>query len=220
VVAILVVGTLAFLRSPYFALDHVSIGGRHHLSEARVLRVAGLREGANLVSFDAAAAAQRLEGDPWIAAATITKDLPDAVTITIRERVPLAAAEGTDGWAIVAADGTELATQTSRPHLPILLPAGGDDATRTGSLAVLAPMAPELGSRVDSVTDVDGEVTLSLDDGVRVAYGTVTETDAKAQSLSAVLSWSVEEGVDVVEIDVRVPGAPTARLSSGGTVTP
>jgi cell division protein FtsQ len=218
IVAVVVGGVLAFLRSPFFAADRISVQGTQHLSEAKVLRLADLREGANVVSFDAAAAERRLEADPWIAAATITKDLPDAVAITISERAPLGTVEGADGWGVLAADGTVLSTQPSQPRLPILVTAAG---SATDGLSVLASMDPDLRARVASVsTDPAGEVTLSIGDGVTVAYGTVDETQAKAQSIAAVLAWAKGEHADVVGIDVRVPGAPTARLAGGGTATP
>jgi hypothetical protein len=53
-----------------------------------------------------------------------------------------------------------------------------------------------------------------------VSYGRLDEWTAKAQALAAVLGWADEEGAHLEQIDVSVPGAPTARLADGALATP
>jgi cell division protein FtsQ len=211
----------AFLRSPVFRADTIVVRGAAHLSQAKILRLAGIHPGLNVVSFDAGAAEQRLESDPWVAAATVAKELPGGLTVTVRERTPLAGVRVATGWQILSSDRTVLGTPRARPRLPILQVAGAGGDPVGSALAVLAPMSAALRDQVATVTVAPtGGVSLALGAGVEVIYGSAAEADAKAQSLEAVLAWAAGEHADLARIDVQVPGAPTAALVGGQTVTP
>ena len=212
---------LAFLRSPVFAAHDITVGGEHRLTQQRVLRIAGIAEGQNVVTFDAEEARRRLEADPWVASAEVTRRLPDTITVRITERVPVAAIETHLGWEVVAADGVIVATLAKEPRLPTITAAiPGDDVVTLGA-RLLGAMDPALRSDVEGVTvGVDGLVRLVLRGGVTVAYGGADEAVEKAQALAAVLTWAEREHAQVQVIDVSVPGAPTARLAGGVVATP
>jgi cell division protein FtsQ len=214
-------GVLGFLRSPYFAAEHISVQGATRLSAERVLRIGGVERGQNVVTFDTAATEDRLESDPWIASATVTTDLPDTIVVRVTERVPVAAVQTHLGWEVVAADGVVLATPVKEPSLPAItsvVPGGDIVALAARSLAA---MDRRLRADVSSLTiGVDGLARLVMNDGVTVSYGTLDEQAAKAQALAAVLEWAEEQAANVEQIDVSVPGAPTARLADGALATP
>jgi cell division protein FtsQ len=212
---------LAFLRSPVFAAHDITVGGEHRLTQQRVLRIAGITEGQNVVTFDAGEARRRLEADPWVASAEVTKRLPDTIAVRITERVPVGAIETHLGWEVVAADGVILQTPSRRPRLPtITATIPGDDVVTLGA-RLLGAMDPGLRSEVGSLTvGVDGLVRLVLRGGVSVAYGGADEAVEKAQALAAVLSWTERQHAHVQVIDVSVPGAPTAQLAGGVVATP
>lgn len=211
-------GALGFLRSPYFDADHISVEGARRLTSERVLRIAGVQRGQNVVTLDHAATESRLESEPWIASASVTTELPDTVVVRITERIPVATVQTHLGWEVVAADGVILATKAGEPHLPAItsvLP--GEDLTALGARA-LGAMQENLRAHVHTLSvGSDGLSRLVLIDGVTVAYGSLEDVTAKAEALAAVLGWVEEEGADVEQIDVSVPWAPTARLA-GGTV--
>jgi cell division protein FtsQ len=221
--SILLVGaaTLGVLRSPVFGADRLIVEGERRLGEARVLRTAGIGLGDNVVWFDADEARRRLEADPWIASATIWTDLPNTIGVRITERIPVGTIETHDGWEVVASDGVILARPADPPKLTTitaLVP--GDDIASLGA-ELLGAMTPGLRSQVDSLTvGVDGAVRLVLRRGVSVTYGGTDEATEKAQALEAVLAWAEDERAHVQEIDVSVPGAPTARLAGGAVARP
>ncbi len=220
-VVLLALGTLAVLRSPLFAADIITVRGADRLTDQRVLRIAGIEQGQNVVTFDPGEARRRLEADPWVASATVTKELPDTIAVAITERVPVAAIETHAGWEVLAADGVILATPAGEPRLPtITATIPGDDVATLGA-QLLGAMDPALRSKVDGLTvGVDGIVRLVLRGGVTVDYGGADEAVEKAQALAAVLAWADEEHAHVQVIDVSVPGAPTARLAGGAIATP
>jgi cell division protein FtsQ len=215
VLLVLAVAVLVVLRSPVFAARDITVEGARRLSPARVLRIAGIEAGANVVTFDAGAARRRLEADPWVASATVTTGLPDTIAVRITERVPVGAIETHEGWAVVAADGVVVASPADEPNLPtITAVVPGPDVATLGA-RLLGAMDPELRSSVRTLTiGVDGLVRLVLKDGVSVAYGDAGEGVEKAQALAAVVAWAREERAHVQEIDVSVPGAATARAAA------
>ena len=218
---LLAAGALGILRSPLFGADRITVEGARHLNAERVLGIAGIGDGTNVVWFDEAAAERALEGDPWIARADVHADLPDAILVRIDERTPVGAVETHVGWEVVAADGVILETPTNAPDLPTITVAvpGDDVVTLCGRL--LGAMSPGLRARVDGLTvDAEGRVMLELHRGIPVAYGGSGEAVEKAQALVAVLDWAEQERANVREIDVSVPGAPTARLAGGVVATP
>jgi cell division protein FtsQ len=218
---VLGLGVLGFLRSPYFAADHISVEGAKRLAPERVLRIGGIESGQNVVTLDTAASERRLETDPWISSASVTTDLPDTVVVRISERVPVASVPTHDGWEVVAADGVVVTTATKEPRLPTVASVvPGEDITSLGARA-LGAMDVGLRARVSALTvGIDGVTRLVMDDGVTVSYGTLDEVAAKAQALAAVLKWARDERMRVEQIDISVPGAPTARLAGGALASP
>jgi cell division protein FtsQ len=218
---VLGVGALAFLRSPFFAAEHISVVGGTRLTPARVLRIGGVAQGQNVVTLDTTSIERRLEADPWIASASVATELPDTVIVRITERVPVATVETHLGWEVVAADGVVVDTTAREPHLPAITSVvPGEDITTLAARA-LAAMDRTLRADVSSLTvGIDGLCRLVLADGVAVSYGALDDVTSKAQALAAVLAWADEGGAHVEQIDVSVPGAPTARLAGGALATP
>src|SRR5438128_1049270 len=115
----------ATIASPWLRVRTVEVSGADHLSTAHVVRVSGVRTGQSLVLLRPGEIADRLEADPWIAEATVERDLPTTLRIAVRERSPVAAVRKGSGYQELAADGTVLGTPTGRPALPVIVPAAG-----------------------------------------------------------------------------------------------
>jgi cell division protein FtsQ len=80
-------GLRRYLRSsPRFALRTIVVDGVQRLTPHYVAKRGGLEAGLNIFTVDVDAAAAAIEADPWIEKASVAKDLPDTVTVTITER--------------------------------------------------------------------------------------------------------------------------------------
>ncbi len=76
------------LTGPYFRLGKVEIQGLHRLSEAEILRAAGLTlRGTSTLGLDVEAVAADLRALPWVAEAEVERWLPDRLVVRVTERV-------------------------------------------------------------------------------------------------------------------------------------
>lgn len=199
-------------NSPVFDLHSLQVRGNVHVSGAEVARLSGLGSTTNVLWFATGAVERRLESDPWILDARITRDLPSGITITVEERVPVAVSSGPHRM-LLAGDGVVLGPAGQDVRLPIVQTSGGlhagDRVPASDALAVvrsvplgLLPLVAEVGH------DSAGSLVLGLRDGVSVLYGDATAAGAKSEALRAVLAWASRHGIRPGSVDVRAPTAP------------
>ena len=205
-------------HSPIFSARSVTVRGASHLSEAAVLRLAGVQLGTNVFYLDTAAAQAKLVADPWVASATVARRLPSTVEIVIHEVRPVGITASADAPLLLAQDGTTLGPVPAGTQLPQVGTTG--EGSLRDAAAALGAMPPSLLARIGTLTvAADGSVSLSLRDGVVVTFGDATDAGAKAQALRAVLAWARSQPIGVISIDVSSPAVPTARLRGTTTAT-
>jgi cell division protein FtsQ len=227
-VVVLGAATVTVTRSPFFAARTIEVRGVSHVPRSQVLRIAAVTSDTNVFTLDAGAAERRLERDPWIAGATVTKDLPSTLVVDIHERIAVAVAESDGVLWLVADDGAFLETALPRDAIgmPSIVSADAEGAEPTpeavgGAARAIAAMAPTLRRRIDGISILaDGQLRVDLNSGSSAAYGEPVELQEKAMALRALLDYAAERGATVVSVDVRVPSAPTALLVGGEVVTP
>lgn len=222
-----VAGGAALTRSPLFRVRSLHVAGAAHLSRDAVIRRADVSVGVNIFSLDAARAEARLEGDPWIVEATVTKDPPSTVEIRIVEQAPVATTELGGDRRLVGGDGELLDGSRMRFSQVVALPrivsdeAPVDQEVRRSAARALVAMPSALRLEVrDVVVSAGAQLSVVLRSGLTVEYGDADRLKAKAQAVGAVLRWAVANGVRLEAVDVRVPTAPTARLAGGAVATP
>jgi cell division protein FtsQ len=227
-VVVLGAAAVTLTRSPFFAARTIEVTGASHLPRSLVLRIAGVTPDTNVFTLDAGAAERRLERDPWIADATVTKDLPTTLVIDLHERFAVAVAESDGVLRLVADDGAFLETASPRVAngMPSIVTADAEGMEPSpeavgGAARAIAAMAPTLRRRIDGISILaDGQLRVDLSSGSSAAYGEAVELQEKAMALRALLDYAAERGATVVSVDVRVPSAPTAVLAGGEVVAP
>jgi cell division protein FtsQ len=212
-------GLVGATYTSLFAADAIRVRGIHHLTKGEVLRLSGLERGVNVFHLDAGAIEARVERDPWVARATLTKELPGTVILTIRERVPVAVVNDGTVERLVAGDGGLLGIGAP-PTLPRIVAEAGatttdPEAVRAAAGAVAA-MRPDVRRQVAFVRLLaDGDLALELRSGVPVAYGSADDAVSKAQALAAMLRSVERTGERFTSIDISVPTAPAGTLVGG-----
>jgi cell division protein FtsQ len=202
-------------HSTIFELRDLRVRGNHHLSSEDVARLAGLSDHANLVWLSLGGVERRLEANPWIEDVRLSRTLPSALVIEVRERSAVAVA----GTTLVADDGMLLGPAPEAAKLPVLsgpmgTPSHGRLSGSAAQLDVIRAVPPTLLGRVERVDlDGDGQISVRLRGGVRVAFGDASRAGEKWAALASVLTWSRIHDVTPASVDVRAPSSPALRVA-------
>lgn len=228
-------------ESPALRISHVTVQGHRHLTPADVLSRVRTLDGQNIVRANLEAARRRLLGSPWIAEATLRRQLPATIEIEITEREPVALARlARGGLQLVAGDGMVLGPigpAQAGFDLPIaagLTPVPGRSLSGPGvGLGIPARVDPEraglVGQLVESlrqedgllalisevdVTDLEDAVVLLGDDPARVHLG--HEDFARRVRAYRNLAPTLLRHVDAIDsADVRYDGRVFVRPARG-----
>lgn len=217
---VIVAALFAVSRSSLVALRHVEVSAGGHRSVAEIRALAALPRNANVVWLDTAAVERRLESDPWIASATVTRSLPWTVRISVRERTPIATIAEGPGSVLVAADGTRLGPASDVRGIPsIVLPPAAPATVglpdEGGAIRAIAAMSSTVRHRVRQVdVAIGGTLTLRLRDGSVVDLGSAVNLRAKVRMLRHLLTWERINAMDLGSISLVAPTAPAAIPSA------
>lgn len=234
----------AFTRSPFMDLDTIDVVGTEHTTVDILRSASGLRTGQAMTDVDVHAIAARIRRLPWVTDAVVERHWLSSITITVVERVPVAAIRlggdpaaaapaattpstdaGTGHWALVDSTGRVLELVASRPaDLVAIFDLEGTDkpgtlvpASGRDVLAVAEAVPPSLRSRVAGVrsTEGDGGIEILLEGDASLVIGSTDRLAEKFQSALTILARVNTSGLQT--LDVRVPDSPvlTRRGESG-----
>jgi cell division protein FtsQ len=200
-------------RSLGLGVAVVTVSGQTHMSEPRILAIAGIDASRSLPSFDVAEAKARLEANPLVKQASVRKLYPNQVVIDIVERTPYAVWQKDGDVSAIAADGAPIDEVTDDRYagLPFVVGEGANGRVRE-YVALLNAM-DELKPRVEAGILVgQRRWNLRLKSGVDVKLPEDNPPAAIAELLSLQRQSRILER-DVRALDFRVPGRVFARLS-------
>ena len=213
----LVIGGVTASRSSAFDVRGIEVSGNDHLHRPQVVRIAGITDTTNALWLDEGEAERRLEAEPWIADAEVRVSFPLNVEIAVRERTPVALAEG-GVTSLMAADGTALGSGTVARGLPVIELGGagsveGVRPTPVGAARVLGAMTPTLRAQVARVRVLlDGTLELQLRAGPKVSFGTPEDARRKAVTIGRMLVWARTQGTPLRTLSVVSAFAPAATF--------
>jgi cell division protein FtsQ len=225
-VLVVAAAAVAISRSSIFAVRHLTVVGNRHLTAADIERVAGVSSRTNVIWMSSATMERRLAADPWIASVGVSRLLPSSITITLRERSPVAVVEARGGGSmLVAADGTVLGPAPQGTRLPtvqvpagLTLKSGSRVPPNTPALRAAADFPSLVASRIAEVSLGREGIELRTRDGIRVVYGDASGAASKGTAIEAVLVWLEQHHVTPLYIDVSAPTTP-AVMPVNGQVT-
>ena len=209
-------------RSSLFAARniHVHAGSAGKLSERQVLQIAGVGENTNLLWLSTGSVATRLEASPWISDATVEKELPSTLRISVRQEEAVLARKTATGFDLLAGNGSVVLHASSDRGLPTVT--AGSVAEVRDAADALGAMSSWLRDQIDTASvDTSGTVSLQLSStDASIVYGPATDSVAKGVALAGILRWSESHHVQLGSIDVSAPSAPVARPAGAVTPTP
>ncbi|RZS61288.1 cell division protein FtsQ/DivIB [Xylanimonas ulmi] len=213
VAAVLVLAWAAFV-SPLLALDmrEVSVTGQGStIDVAQVQAVIGEEVGVPLPRIDTVALRQRLLELNGVRDASILRDWPHGLAVTLTSREPVAAAPVDDGFALVDADGVRVGTTPEPPEgLPVVEASLDDDQAPAlvAALRVLAGLPAELADQVTQVSAATrDDVRTTLSSGQVIKWG----SDDRVALKLAVVQALRQAAPDAQVFDVSSPDLPVTR---------
>ena len=200
-------------RSVGLGVTVVTVSGTTHMSEPRILAIAGIDASRSLPFFDVAEAKARLEADPLIKQASVRKLYPNQVVIDIVERTPYAVWQKDGDVSAIAADGAPIDEVVDGRYADLPFVVGEGANARVREYVQLLDAMEELKPRVEAGVLVgQRRWNLRLKSGVDIKLpednplAAVTEL-LRLQRQSRILDK------DMLALDFRVPGRVFVRLT-------
>jgi cell division protein FtsQ len=213
-------GWLWLRGSSLVSVEHVHISGVHG-ADAIAVRTALDDAAARMTTMDfnvsalrSAVSSYAVVGDLHVRTA-----FPHTVSISVSERLPVAALVSAGQRTAVAADGTVLGSSLLSNSLPTVAgkiePATGarvGEAVTLAALTVLGAAPSSLARFVTRAYNGSEGLTVAMRNGLLVYFGDGTRPHAKWLSLARVLTSPSSAGA--LYVDVRLPERPAAGFSS------
>jgi cell division protein FtsQ len=200
-------------RTLGFGVDTVTVSGAAHMSEPRILSIAGISAKNSLPFFDVADAKARLEADPLVKQASVRKLYPNQIVIDVVERTPFAVWQKDGQVKAIAADGAPIddATDGRYAGLPFVVGEGAN--ARAREFAMLLDAMEELKPRVEAGVLIGGRRwNLRLKNAIDVKLPEDNPLGAVARLLKLQREQRILER-DVLALDFRAPDRVFVRLT-------
>ena len=200
-------------RSLGLGVAVVTVSGTTHLSEPRILAIAGIDASRSLPFFDVTQAKARLEANPLVKQASVRKLYPNQIVIDIVERTPYAVWQKDGEVSAIAADGAPIDQVDDDRYagLPFVVGEGANGRVR--EYVGLIDAMDELKPRVEAGVLVgQRRWNLRLKSGVDIKLPENNPQAAIAELLKLERQSRILEK-DMLELDFRVPGKVFVRLT-------
>src|SRR5271167_76155 len=194
-------------------VEVVTVSGATHMSEPRILAIAGIAPTRSLPFFDVAQARARLEADPLVKQASVRKLYPNQIVIDMVERTPYAVWQKDGDVRAIAADGAPIDEVSDGRYADLPFVVGEGANGRAREFVAIIDAMDELKPRVEAGVLVDQRRwNLRLKSGLDVK---LPESDPEA-AIAELLTLQRQSRIlekDALSLDFRVPGRVFVRLS-------
>lgn len=218
--AVAAYSVVAIVRSDMFKIQSVDVVGNNRLTDQEVIDLARLPETETLLRVAITDIERRVEENPWVASADVSRRLPATLRINVTERVPAAILDvGEEAYAIdrlghvleqqeTTVAPTALVIRDIQDIEPVVGHRSDSEALQN-ALRVYGALNQEMlaVTRAISAPTVE-ETAIITEDGVEVFVGVAENMSEKQQIAFAILQ---ERAGKVVYINVRSIERPTWR---------
>jgi cell division protein FtsQ len=217
--------TLYVAKATGAVVQSIVVSGVTYTGKEDLANALQLHKGDSLVGFDAAAARARIEALPWVRLASVDRQLPDAVNVTVYEHIPLARLLDADEkvW-VIDREGKRIVSDTNNTFATLPLVEGEGAAEAAGELFLAMGNLPALvGQLKEAVYVGHRRWDLKFVSGVTVMLP--EETPAYSLKTALPLLARLEESRHVLTlpggtVDLRLPDRVILNLPDGVGATP
>lgn len=191
IVALVGIGAWALYGTSLLGVHHVRVVGSGFVGDSAVLGAAAIPPGSPLASLDLDGVATRVEKLSGVAHASVSRDWPTTVVISVTPRVAIAAVPHGDTFLLVDRTGVAFRTAGANPGLAVVVvtaPGPGDPST-TAALSVLQSLPAGIRDQLIRITATSAaSVTLDLAGGRTVIWGDASDNAAKGRVAASLLA--------------------------------
>lgn len=220
---LVLVGVLVF-RSPWFAVETVTVSGLDRLPPEEVARLGGLT-GVNLFLLDPNRAADRIRAGTMARRVEVSRLLPNQVAVTVEERTAWAVWRTRTANYLIDEEGVVLGPTSDPPPLPSIFDSERyllDPGSRVDPSAIL------LAQRLSDVLPVrvgkrptrfeygaQSGLKAAFDGGWEVRFGGPEDLDYKLAALVVMMQDAAAGGRAMTSADLRFSTRSYYRASEG-----
>lgn len=208
VVALVAATVWAVGFSPLLAVRQVRVDGATIVTADDVRAAAQVPMGTPLARLDTATIAGKVTSAlPAVASATVSRHWPGTLVITIKQRVIVFQVSQGGLFHWVSADGVDFNATPDKQAAVTVAVALGSQALLAAVATVVQATPPEVASHVQSMSAASlDSITLLLDGGRQVVWGSADQSDLKAEVIVALLA-----NVKGKVYDISAPSNPAVR---------
>ncbi len=201
-------------RAAGFVVEDVFVEGRRRAPKEGLRASLGVARGDAMLLIDPGEAKARLEENPWVAAARVERQLPNALYIRIVERRPMALWQHRGAIRLVDRGGRILTDHGVEAYAALPLVVGAGAPEQLPALVASVAATPDLYRRLSAANWVGGRRwTLRFDDRIDVLLPEGPTDRAWARLVA------LQEEVGILEtrlarIDLRSPDRVLVRFDS------
>lgn len=191
-----------------FKMKTVELAGNEHLTDDELKNIGGLRGDESLLTVSSRKVYEKLKESPWIQTASVRKEYPSKLLISIRETEPFALLDMKGKMFIVDDRGRMLEElkDNSVPFLPVIMSDPYNEKEAFREAVNLAKVIKNMGvlhkkQRIEIIAHQPNEVAANLD-GVHVKVG-AGEHEDKLTRLSEIEEEVRKRHIPVAYIDLR-----------------
>lgn len=119
---ILVVGVvILFMISPIFNIKQINVEGISKLTSEEIISCSQIQLDINMFKMQKQDAIEKIQANSYVESASITRELPSTIKISIKERVPQYIIEIANGNAYIDSKGYILEISQEKLPLPIII---------------------------------------------------------------------------------------------------
>ncbi|MGX5359524.1 cell division protein FtsQ/DivIB [Kocuria sp. KH4] len=213
-VALAVLAGVLFL-SPALAVRDISVRGAQLTDPASVEEALEGYRGVPLTRISKQEVRERVGAIPQVRSIEVVLEPPHHLLVELHERVPVAAVQDGDEFAVVDSEGVRLTRAATAREAAVPVVTGGPDVLegeRFDAIADVLAALPEsvLAQLRTASAESLSSVELTFTDGRAVVWGTAEDSELKAQVLRELVE-ARGAGSDVETYDVSSPTRPVVR---------
>jgi len=198
IIVVVVIGVLAVLGSSLFDVEEVTVTGNVYANQELLDAIVADLRGTPVLLVDTDEIEAQVEAIPWVDDARVRTSFPNAASIEISERTPVAAMMGADGQVrVIDVDGRVLGLVDGQPVALVWISGPGTLDVAPGQFAsigyssaaaLVTKLTPDIRGRVESmlVTPDGADLVLVLTSErgpVEVRFGSAIGESAQIEKL-------------------------------------